>query len=72
MTTSAGNRTSSGYTSLNHVDQFLNLRSMNSFYRALTVVYNIQNYWVFGLCPSSGILEIRKKQRFGKPDLIPF
>jgi hypothetical protein len=21
---------------------------------------NIQNYWVFGLCPSSGILEARK------------
>jgi hypothetical protein len=22
--------------------------------------YNTQNYWVFGLCPSSGILETRK------------
>jgi hypothetical protein len=24
------------------------------------MVYNIQNYWVFGLCPSSSILETRK------------
>jgi hypothetical protein len=24
------------------------------FYRVLTMVYNTQNYWVFGLCPSSG------------------
>jgi hypothetical protein len=26
----------------------------------LTVVYNTQNYWGFGLFPSSGILENRK------------
>jgi hypothetical protein len=24
------------------------------------MVYHTQNYWVFGLCPSSGILETRK------------
>jgi hypothetical protein len=24
------------------------------------MVYNTQNYWVFGLCRSSGILETRK------------
>jgi hypothetical protein len=30
------------------------------FERVLTVVYNTQNYWVFGLRPSSGILEARK------------
>jgi hypothetical protein len=24
------------------------------FYRVLMMVYNTQNYWVFGLCPSSG------------------
>jgi hypothetical protein len=24
------------------------------------MVYNTQNYWGFGLCPSSGILETRK------------
>jgi hypothetical protein len=24
------------------------------------MVYDTQNYWVFGLCPSSGILETRK------------
>jgi hypothetical protein len=23
-------------------------------YRVLTMVYNTQRYWVFGLCPSSG------------------
>jgi hypothetical protein len=28
------------------------------------MVYNIQNYWVFGRFPSSGILEDRKR-RFG-------
>jgi hypothetical protein len=32
---------------------------LDSKYRVLTVVYNTQNYWIFGLCPSSGILEIR-------------
>jgi hypothetical protein len=31
-----------------------------SLLRVLTMVYNTQNYWVFGLCPSSGILETRK------------
>jgi hypothetical protein len=29
------------------------------------MVYNSQNYWVFGLCPSSGTIEIYKTQRFG-------
>jgi hypothetical protein len=33
--------------------------------RVLTMVYNTQNYWVLGLCPSSVILETIK-QRFGK------
>jgi hypothetical protein len=28
--------------------------------RVLTMVYNTQNYWVFGLFPSSGILQTRK------------
>jgi hypothetical protein len=27
--------------------------------KCLTMVYNAQNYWVFGLFPSSGILENR-------------
>jgi hypothetical protein len=26
----------------------------------LTMVYDTQNYWVFGLCPSSIILETKK------------
>jgi hypothetical protein len=30
------------------------------FYRVLTMVYNTQNYWVLGLCSSSGILETGK------------
>jgi hypothetical protein len=30
------------------------------FYCILTMVYTARNYWVFGLCPSSGILETRK------------
>jgi hypothetical protein len=30
------------------------------FWRVLTMVYNTQNYWVFQLFPSSGILESRK------------
>jgi hypothetical protein len=25
------------------------------------MMYNTRNYWVFGLCPSSGILETRKR-----------
>jgi hypothetical protein len=29
------------------------------------MVYDIQDYWVFGLCPSSGILRNRTTQRFG-------
>jgi hypothetical protein len=34
----------------------------------LTMVYNTQNYWVFGLFPSSGILE---NTTFRKLDLFP-
>jgi hypothetical protein len=34
----------------------------------LTVVYNTQNYWVFGLFPSSCILE---NTTFRKLDLFP-
>jgi hypothetical protein len=30
------------------------------------MVYDIQDYWGFGLCPSSGILKNRRTQRFGK------
>jgi hypothetical protein len=28
--------------------------------RVLTMVYNTQNYWVFGLCPTSDFQETRK------------
>jgi hypothetical protein len=27
---------------------------VDTYYRVLTMVYNTQRYWVFGLCPSSG------------------
>jgi hypothetical protein len=30
------------------------------FERVLTMAYNTNNYWVFGLCPSSGIVGTRK------------
>jgi hypothetical protein len=29
------------------------------------MVHNTQNYWVFGLCPSSVILKNYRTQRFG-------
>jgi hypothetical protein len=32
------------------------------------MVHNTRNYWVFGLCPSPGIL---KNRTFRKPDLFP-
>jgi hypothetical protein len=36
------------------------------YYRVLTMVYNTQRYWVFGLCPSSGyFLNNNEKTRFG-------
>jgi hypothetical protein len=42
----------------------------NRYYRNLTMVYNTQNYWVFGLCPSPGILKT-KNTTFWKLDLFP-
>jgi hypothetical protein len=30
------------------------------------MVYDIQDYWVFGLCPSSGILKTQKNTTFRK------
>jgi hypothetical protein len=33
---------------------------ISAFYRVLTMAYNTQNYWVFELCPSSGILKTRE------------
>jgi hypothetical protein len=35
------------------------------------MVYAIQDYWVFGLCPSSGILKTQKNTTFRKLDLFP-
>jgi hypothetical protein len=31
----------------------------------------IQDYWVFGLCPSSGILKTQKNTTFRRLDLFP-
>jgi hypothetical protein len=44
----------------------LNILNYNfsGYYRVLTMVYNTQRYWVFGLCPSSGF-KLLKSQRFG-------
>jgi hypothetical protein len=35
------------------------------------MVYNTQIFWIFELCPSSGILETRK-HNVSKLDLFPF
>jgi hypothetical protein len=35
-------------------DQWRALVNTVMNYRVLTMVYNTQRYWVFGLCPSSG------------------
>jgi hypothetical protein len=42
----------------------------SGYYRVLTMVYNTQRYWVFGLCPSSRF-EITKNTTFQKLDLFP-
>jgi hypothetical protein len=34
--------------------------TLSRFQRVLTMAYNTQNYWVFGLFPSSGIVQNRK------------
>jgi hypothetical protein len=35
------------------------------------MVYDIQDYWVFGLCPSSRILKTQKNTTFQELDLFP-
>jgi hypothetical protein len=35
------------------------------------MVYDIQDYWVFGLCPSSGTLKTQKNTTFRKLNLFP-
>jgi hypothetical protein len=34
------------------------------------MVYNTQNYWVFGLCPLSGILETREHYVSGTASVL--
>jgi hypothetical protein len=43
------------------------------YYRILTMVYNFQRYWVFGLYPSSWLLKnkLRNNTTFRKLDLFP-
>jgi hypothetical protein len=36
------------------------MKNKRRFQSVLTMVHNTQNYWVFGLFPSFGILETRK------------
>jgi hypothetical protein len=46
----------------------LSICVISRFYRVLTMVYNTQNYWGFGLCPSPGFQLMRRKRkirRFG-------
>jgi hypothetical protein len=42
-----------------------------SLFSFLQPRYLIQDYWVFGLCPSSGILKTQKNTTFRKMDLFP-
>jgi hypothetical protein len=37
----------------------------------MAMINLIQDYWVFGLCPSSGILKKQKNTTFRKLDLFP-
>jgi hypothetical protein len=46
------------------------LKTHHSCISVLMMVYNTQNYWVFGLCPSSGILNL-ENTAFRKLDLFP-
>jgi hypothetical protein len=43
-------------------------RQVGTFERPLTIVYNNRNYWLFGLCPSSGIV---KNTTSRKLDVFP-
>jgi hypothetical protein len=36
------------------------------YYRVLTMVYNTQRYWVFGLCPSSGFFLNNEKHNISE------
>jgi hypothetical protein len=42
----------------------------SSFLRVLMMVYNTQDYWVFGLWPSSDILDNTKKHNVLETDPI--
>jgi hypothetical protein len=44
--------------------------SLNRFYRVLTRVYSIQDYWIFGLFPQSGDFGSRNTT-FRKMGLLP-
>jgi hypothetical protein len=49
---------------------FMLLNRIERFRRVLKMVYNIRDYWVFGLCPLSGILKNTKSTTFRKLDLF--
>jgi hypothetical protein len=41
------------------------------YYRVLTMVYNTQRYWGFGLCPSSGEMAEKIRRNLEK-QVVPF
>jgi hypothetical protein len=45
--------------------QPVNNHGRSRFYRIVLMVYSTQNYWDFGLLPSSGVLRSRGTRRFG-------
>jgi hypothetical protein len=50
---------------------------MSRYYRVLTMVYNTQRYWAFGLCPSTGffhcyLVKIRTMDKVRKPNISVF
>jgi hypothetical protein len=51
----------------NKIDTIVSTFGLSRYYRVLTMVYNTQRYWVFGLCPSSGFFlnNNEKTKRFG-------
>jgi hypothetical protein len=49
-----------GFCAGDHIMEYCGTVILLDSKGVLTMVYNTQKYWVFGLCPSSGILETIK------------
>jgi hypothetical protein len=52
------------WRSVQHMTIMNKINNLEKFYRVLIMVYNTQNYWVFGLCTSFSILKTRKHNIF--------